>query len=175
MQTRASTPSDFDAILALNEDAVAYLSPLDAARLSLLDRESALHRVVEERGVVVAFLLALREGVAYDSPNYTWFARRYERFLYVDRIVVAGKMRSNGAGSLLYKDLFAFASQSAVPLIACEYDVEPPNAGSARFHARFGFHEVGRQSVAGGRKIVSLQAIDISSNSDAMLERKSAH
>jgi predicted GNAT superfamily acetyltransferase len=40
--------------------------------------------------------------------------------------------------------------------VACEYDVEPPNDASARFHARFGFGEVGRQRLAGGKQ-VSLQ------------------
>ena len=61
---------------------------------------------------------------------------------------------------MLYRELFAFAQRNSVPPITCEYDVEPPNPGSARFHARFGFKEVGRQVVAGGRKVVSLQAVD---------------
>jgi len=45
-----------------------------------------------------------------------------------------------------------------VPVVTCEYDVDPPNPGSERFHTRFGFREVGRQVVAGGKKSVSLQA-----------------
>ncbi|MEZ5478989.1 MAG: hypothetical protein R3E95_16365 [Thiolinea sp.] len=43
--------------------------------------------------------------------------------------------------------------------MSCEYDLEPPNPASARFHAGFGFREVGRQTVAGGKKQVSLQVV----------------
>jgi predicted GNAT superfamily acetyltransferase len=62
-----------------------------------------------------------------------------------------------GADSALYREVFAHASRHMIPVVACEFDVEPPNPASERFHAKFGFVEVGRQSVAGGRKAVSLQ------------------
>jgi predicted GNAT superfamily acetyltransferase len=105
----------------------------------------------------LAFLLAFCEGADYDSPNYLWFAQRYPRFLYVDRIVVATSQQGRGLGALLYRDLFAFARRHEVGTVACEFDVEPPNEASRRFHAGFGFDEVGTQWVAGGRKQVSLQ------------------
>jgi hypothetical protein len=44
--------------------------------------------------------------------------------------------------------------------VAAEFDVDPPNPASARFHAKFGFHEVGRQVVPYGMKEVSMQAAD---------------
>lgn len=161
MQLRSAIPADFKALLALNEESVAYLSPLDEMRLNYLHAEAALHIVAEEHDAVAGFLMALREGSAYDSPNYVWFAERYERFLYVDRVVVARTAKSRGIGSMLYAELFSFAQRTAVPLVACEYDVEPPNVASERFHARFGFREVGRQAVSGGRKVVSLQVVDV--------------
>ncbi len=157
MRIRPATTADFDAILALNEESVAALSPLTPERLAALDACAALHLVVEDDARVIAFLLALREGATYDSPNYRWFALRYERFLYVDRVVVASAARGRGAGALLYRDVFEFAATHAVDLVTCEYDVEPPNPASERFHARFGFREVGRQQLDGG-KLVSLQA-----------------
>lgn len=157
MHLRRATEADFAAILALNAESVACLSPLDESRLARLHAQAAYHRVVADGAQVIAFLLALREGADYDSPNYLWFAHRYPRFLYIDRVVVALPARAKGAGALLYRDLFAFAAATAVPRITCEYDIDPPNAASARFHARFGFREVGSQSVAGGAKRVSLQ------------------
>lgn len=160
MRLRPATPTDFKAVLALNEESVAYLSPLDETRLAHLHAEAALHLVAEEQGAVIGFLIAFRAGCAYDSENYLWFSRRYEQFLYVDRVVVARTAKSRGVGSMLYRELFALAQRNAVPFVTCEYDVEPPNAGSERFHSRFGFKEVGRQVVAGGRKVVSLQAVD---------------
>jgi len=158
---RDATPADFPAILALNEAFVAVLSPLDDARLARLHVQAAWHRVIESDGRIGAFLLAFREGTDYDSPNYRWFAQRYPRFLYVDRIVVDGSTQARGAGSRLYRELHALAVHDAVPLIACEFDIEPPNPASERFHARLGFREVGRQSLHGGRKTVSLQALDV--------------
>lgn len=160
MRIRPATTADFDAILALNEESVAVLSPLSRERLAQLQGEAAVRRVVEADGAVVAFLLAFREGAAYDSPNYRWFASRYERFLYVDRVVVASAARGRGAGALLYRDVFEFAATHSLGLVTCEYDVEPPNPASERFHARFGFREVGRQRLDGG-KLVSLQAAQV--------------
>jgi predicted GNAT superfamily acetyltransferase len=158
---RDATPADFPAVLALNEESVHFLSPLDPARLALLHGQAALHRVVEVDGCIAAFLLAFREGAAYDSPNYRWFAARYERFLYVDRVVVANAFQGRGLGALLYADLFGQARRADAGRVACEFDVDPPNEASRRFHARYGFSEVGAQAVAGGRKTVSLQAVEL--------------
>lgn len=163
MMPRDATAADFPAILALNEAFVSVLSPLDVERLARLHVQAALHRVIEHDGRVEAFLLALREGADYDSPNYRWFAQRHARFLYVDRIVVAGNTQARGAGNRLYRDLHALALRDDVPLITCEFDIEPPNPASARFHARLGFREVGRQQLDGGRKTVSLRALDVTS------------
>ena len=149
---RDATPADFPAILELNQAFVSVLSPLDHAHLARLHAQAARHRVIEQDGRVEAFLLVLREGADYDSPNFRWFAQRHARFLYVDRVVVAGTIQARGAGSTLYRDLLAMAVEQGVPLIACEFDLEPPNPASARFHAKLGFREVGRQALDGGRR-----------------------
>jgi hypothetical protein len=158
---RNATPDDFPAILALNAESVHFLSPLDAARLQHLHAQAAYHRVVEVDGAVAAFLLALREGTDYDSPNYRWFAQHRARFLYIDRIVVDGAARGLGLGAQLYVDIVAFATATGAGQLTCEFDLEPPNPASARFHARHGFREVGRQWLGGGKKQVSLQAREL--------------
>ena len=155
---RPAAIADFAAILALNAESVHFTSPLDAARLQQLHTQAAYHRVVAIGGSVAAFLLAVREGADYDSPNYCWFAQRYREFLYIDRIVVGAAQQGRGLGALLYDDLFAFARASGVAQVTCEFDVDPPNPASAAFHARFGFREVGTQWLGGGKKRVSLQA-----------------
>ena len=108
-------------------------------------------------GQVAAFLLAFREGTGYDSVNYRWFAGRYAHFLYIDRVVVGDAYRGQGLGRLLYDDLFARARHAGVPVVTCEFDIDPPNPVSARFHAAFGFREVGTQAVPPAGKRVSLQ------------------
>src|SRR5476649_2671284 len=80
---RDATPSDWPAILALNQGDVHFLSPLDEARLTQLAAAACYLRVVEEQGTVAAFLLGFAQGAEYDSPNYRWFDARYDTFLYV--------------------------------------------------------------------------------------------
>ena len=148
-------------MLALNAESVRVLSPLDRPRLEALAKEAAVHEVVEVEGRLAAFLLALREGARYDSVNYRWFAQRYPRFLYVDRVVVSAPFRRRGLGRLLYEAAFEQARAHGAPCITCEYDVEPENPASALFHARLGFAEVGRQRLPGNAKCVSLQAMTL--------------
>jgi predicted GNAT superfamily acetyltransferase len=157
LSIRNVTAADYPAVLALNLESEALMSPLDAQRLAALDRESVYHRVACDGEDIVAFLLAFREGADYDSPNYVWFAQHYPRFLYVDRIAVAASHRGRKLGGLLYDDLFAFARERGFAQIACEFYIVPFNEVSSRFHARYGFGEVGTQWVAGGAKQVSLQ------------------
>lgn len=161
MTLRPATPHDFAAILALNLESERFLSPLTPERLAQLHRQADLHQVMEEDRRVVAFVLALREGQDYDSPNYLFFKARYDRFLYVDRVVVAATAQGRGLGHALYDAVFAHASRSQVPWVVCEYDIEPPNPASERFHRGFGFTEVGRQTVTAGQKQVSLQAAPV--------------
>ena len=138
-----------------------YLSPLTPDSLQWLHDAAAYRRVVVDEGEIVAFLLALREGGTYDSLNYCWFAQNYDRFLYIDRVVVSSRSRGVGIGHLLYADLFAFARQSQAARVTCEYDIDPPNEASRRFHEGLGFKDVGTQSVAAGKKRVSLQAVTL--------------
>lgn len=154
---RNVTAADLPAVLALNLESEALMSPLDAQRLAELDRQSVYHRVVCDGDSVVAFLLAFREGADYDSPNYLWFCERYPTFLYVDRIAVAASHRGRKLGGLLYDDLFGFARERGFARIVCEFYIVPFNEASSRFHARYGFGEVGTQWVAGNSKQVSLQ------------------
>jgi uncharacterized protein len=157
---RDAGPSDFPTLLALNAASVDVLSPMDATRLAQLHAQAAHARVACIGGEVLAFLLAFREGADYDSENYRWFDARYPAFLYVDRVVVDATCRGRGLGRSLYEDLIGLARRAALPRVTCEYDIEPLNRASARFHAAFGFHEVATQALAGGKR-VSLQVLDL--------------
>ncbi|BCT92172.1 GNAT family acetyltransferase [Lysobacter helvus] len=155
-RARDAVEADAAAIVALNLESEAVLSPMGAARFERLRAHAAYLRVIEDAGAVVAFLMAFRERADYDSVNYRWFDAHYDAFLYVDRVVVSSACQGRGFGALLYADLFAFARDAGVPRVTCEFDVEPPNEASRRFHARHGFVEVGTQALPGGKR-VSLQ------------------
>jgi len=45
--------------------------------------------------------------------------------------------------------------------ITCEFDIDPPNDASRRFHERFGFSEVGTRSYGEVVKQVSLQMVSV--------------
>ena len=156
---RKAEKRDLNKILELNEESVHFLSPLNMEKLEHLVSQSEVLEVVEVDGEVEAFILTIIEGKDYDSVNYLWFAERYERFLYIDRVVVSVKMHGKGLGGMLYKSIFEYAKQKEIPFVTAEIDINPPNPGSLRFHEKNGFSDVGKQTVADGKKIVSLQAV----------------
>lgn len=161
LHVRDDADPDFERILVLNRMFVQETSALDRERLQHLHALAFHHRVAVVDGDVVAFVLAMRDGAVYANDNFGWFSARYLRFAYVDRIVVDAAASGLGVGRRLYDDLFARARTHGIEIVACEYNLEPPNPASKAFHDRFGFAEVGRQRVAGGSKLVSLQISDI--------------
>jgi len=100
--------------------------------------------------------------------NYLWFAERYRQFIYVDRVVVAPTQQGKRLGQLLYDDLFRFARENRIAAVIREFDIDPPNEPSRRFHSRYGFREVGTQWVADGKKQVSLQVAEVQAKSGAV-------
>jgi uncharacterized protein len=157
---RDATPDDFAIILAVNLVDVAHTSPMDLARLVALDGLSCYHRVACMDGPVAGFLLAIRSGAPYENDNFAWFTRKYQSFVYVDRVVVSPAARGQRLGSLLYEDLFCWARESGIPFVTCEYNIVPANEPSRLFHQKFGFKEQGTQWVANRTKRVSLQTAE---------------
>ncbi|MBZ9873465.1 GNAT family N-acetyltransferase [Mesorhizobium sp. BR1-1-9] len=143
--------SDEAAILALNNEHAAELSWLEPERLSFLLGEAFYARRI---GALEAFIMTFDQGARYDSPNFLWFRERYERFVYVDRVVVAAQARGRGHARLLYQDLFEHATRAGHTLVACEVNADPPNPASDAFHAALGFTEVGDAVIHGGKKAV---------------------
>ena len=156
---RDATAADADRILALNDAEVAQTSAMDHARLEALAALACRFTVADVDGRVIAFLLAMDHAADYDNDNFRWFAARYPRFAYVDRIVVDAAAAGMGVGGRLYRDLFVHARERSLERVVCEYNLDPPNPASKAFHDRFGFVEVGQQRVAGNTKLVSLQQL----------------
>jgi uncharacterized protein len=150
---------DYPAVVMLNDLAVEFTSPMNMERLSYLASLAAYFRVAKSDGQVVAFLLAMKDGVPYQNDNYSWFSSHYQKFLYIDRVVVAGEFQGSGIGTQLYQDIFSYARQEEIPILTCEINAVPPNEVSAAFHARLGFSEVGSQWICEGQKKVSMQAL----------------
>ncbi|MDX1516999.1 MAG: GNAT family N-acetyltransferase [Woeseiaceae bacterium] len=148
--------ADLEDVLSLNEAVVPAVNSLSARQMQHFADIAAYFRVVVDAdGVLAAFLIGLRPGTDYESPNYGWFCRHYEDFGYVDRVAVADHARRFGLASMLYAD-FRASLPDSVTVMTCEVNMKPPNHGSMRFHRRQGFRQVGTQATEGGAKEVAL-------------------
>jgi predicted GNAT superfamily acetyltransferase len=137
-------------LLALNNAHAAQLSWLEPERLQHLIGQAFLARRI---GNLDAFLLTLDQDADYDSPNFLWFRSRHQRFVYVDRIVVAASAQGRGYARRLYQDLFEHAVRAGHHQVFCEVNSSPPNPQSDAFHAALGFAEVGSACIPDGRAV----------------------
>jgi predicted GNAT superfamily acetyltransferase len=153
---------ELDAILALNNAAGSTILPLDGAGIARLAGHASYLRLAEVDGQIAGFLLALREGASYGSPNYRWFSERYSEFVYIDRIVIARSFRRLGLGRVFYADVTSFA-EARVPVLTCEVFLEPRDDISVLFHGTYGFQEVGQQTMTHVNRRVALLAKDLCS------------
>lgn len=147
--------SDLDAVLVLNQSEVPHVGSIDAGRLRWFVDHASYFRVASAGGGLAGYLVGLRPGADYTSPNYRWFCERYDEFAYVDRVAVSAAARRTGIATRLYQD-FAAAMPPAVPVMACEVNVRPPNASSMDFHRRLGFAQVGSLTSESGAKEVAM-------------------
>ena len=160
-RVRPVRQGDLEALVLLNNAAVPAVNALRREDFERFMATVPHFRVAELDEAAVGLMIALGPGLDYDSPNYRWFERRYDAFLYVDRIVVDQAARSAGIGALLYADLEAAARDGGVPRLACEVNLRPANDRSLRFHERLGFRGVGTQDTENGRKTVQLMAREL--------------
>ncbi len=160
MQVPAAVRWDLDpaAVLHLNGTEEIATSHLEPAAL-----ESLLAAAFWARGVDqgrAAFLIALDQAAAYASVNYQWFRQRLDRFVYIDRVVVAASSRGRGLARQLYADLAAAARTAGHTQLTCEVNREPPNPASDALHAALGFRELGQGTLVSG-KVVRYLAWDL--------------
>lgn len=152
---RDAVADDLPEILALNEQAVPAVNSIPMEQLEWFALHAAYFRVADGDGLVAAFLIGLRPGTAYESPNYRWFTRHYDDFAYIDRIAVAEHARRYGLATRLYDD-FRESVGDAVDVMTCEVNLRPPNETSMRFHERYGFRQIASQETDNGAKEVAL-------------------
>lgn len=143
--------NDLDAILALNNAAGIGILPLDTARLRWLYDHAEYFRVAEREGQLLGVLLAFGHDSPYDSRNLRWFAERYPRFLYIDRVIVNREHRGSGVGRALYADVLSYA-EPRYPELCCEVFIQEGMNPALLFHGSFGFHEVGQNMQVDGHR-----------------------
>ena len=154
MQILRIEPNDYDSVLALNAESVPHVNLIGPEELQWFDDNAACVRVAKIADRLAGFLIGLRPGTSYASPNYRWFCDNYQDFAYVDRVAVSAWARRQGVAESLYE---AFAkSQPGAPVMTCEVNIRPKNDGSMQFHERLGFRQVASQETDDGKKEVAL-------------------
>jgi uncharacterized protein len=154
---RTATAADWPSIVALNQAEVPLVGPLaDVDGPWFLSRSDVT--VIERADAIVAVLITLRDGSDYASPNYAWFAVRYDRFAYVDRIVVRADHAGAGLGRVLYDHAVAHAQR---PVLTAEVNLDPPNLRSLEFHRRYGFQQVGEHLDPRNGQTEAMLALDL--------------
>lgn len=146
---------ELDAVLSLNEASIPAVNRISSEQLRWFREHAAYFRVGVDNGELGAFLIGMRPGTVYDSPNYAWFCDHYDDFGYVDRVAVADHARRLGLATRLYHD-FRSTLPEGVDVMTCEVNLKPPNESSMAFHRRLGFRQVGTQDTEGGEKRVAL-------------------
>jgi len=154
---RAVEEADLDDILQLNEASVPEVGRVDLEQMRWFANNAAYFKVALRDGNFAGFLIGLRPGTTYASPNYRWFCDKYDDFGYIDRVAIAGNARRLGLATRLYRD-FQASLPADVSLLTCEVNLVPPNESSMRFHEGFGFRSVGTQTLDGGSKTVAMMA-----------------
>ena len=144
-------------LMSLNNAAVPAVSEVDQTRLRHLIAQSPIALITTSTAdrspeEITGFCLVMGPGADYDSVNFTWFAQRYERFIYLDRVVVDPAHHGQGLGRALYEEVITRA-QSIMPeaeQFCLEVNLRPRNDQSLAFHDRMGFTEVGQQETPYG-------------------------
>lgn len=149
--------ADLEAVLRLNQSEVPHVGSIDIERMHWFADNAAFFRVATREHQIGAYLIGMRPGTSYASPNYRWFCKRYADFAYVDRVAVAESARRTGLASRLYDD-FAASVPASVEIMTCEVNIRPPNESSMRFHRRLGFDQVGSLVAGDGEKEVAMLA-----------------
>lgn len=155
---RDATAADFAAVLALNNAHTPHVNALSDEQFAWLATHAGYFRVAEDAEGLAGFVLCVPSGlVDYWSENYRWFTERFDRFLYLDRVVVAPRARRAGVGRALYADLHRTIA-GAWPRVTLEVNLRPPNPGSVAFHAAMGYVPVGVREYDDGSKAVQMYA-----------------
>ena len=154
------TQGDLEEVWGLNQASVPDVSSVELAEMRWFATHAHYFRVARLEDKLAGFLIGLRPGLSYRSPNYRWFSENYRDFGYIDRVAVSATARRNGVATRLYED-FAASLDAAVSVLTCEVNIRPANESSMRYHERYGFVQVGTQQTEGGKKEVALMEMKI--------------
>jgi hypothetical protein len=157
---QTTTFSELNQILEINQQALPAVSSVTIKEMQHFLEIVDYFKTLKVDNIIRGFLIALTPGKDYQSVNYKWFEKKYNSFMYVDRIVIDPSFQGRGLGTTFYNDLTDF-SKKIVTRITCEVNLKPSNKESMLFHSKYGFKQIDTQFTDGGKKEVSLMKLSI--------------
>ena len=154
MSIRRAKEKDLPSILDLNNREYKWVGKKEIDFFQKY-MDISIFNVFEANERIVGFLMAMDQNTDYDSINFLWFKDKFNKFYYIDRVIVDESMRGKGIASLLYRELIDIKRD--IPLVA-EVSINPSNEGSVIFHDKIGFREVG--TLTSGDKKVRMYYLD---------------
>ena len=151
--------NDFKEILALNTKFESHLSPLDNSKLLFLLKESIFTKSSRVKQKLIGFLITIPPNSVYNSINYNWFNKKYNSFIYIDRICISYEFQRHGLGQYFYDEVKRNFKKTTKRMV-CEVNIFPRNKISESFHMRYGFKEVGKLKSKSSLKVVSLKSYE---------------
>ena len=151
--------NDFKEIIALNTKFESYLSPLDNSKLLFLIKESSFAKSIRVKQKLIGFLITIPPNSVYNSINYNWFNKKYNSFIYIDRVCISNEFQRHGLGQYFYDEVKSNFKKNTKRMV-CEVNIFPRNKISESFHMRYGFKEVGKLKSKNSLKIVSLKSYE---------------
>ena len=129
-------------IFNINESYNPFLGPLKTLdNLIELIQGSNYSIFLTNKKQICAFLVCFRENSQYQSKNYKFFKKRFNRFFYIDRIGVVKGFKNKGLGTFIYNKIDAICLKDSLPICA-EVNIVPLNKESIKFHEKMGFKKV---------------------------------
>ena len=101
---------------------------------------------------LIGFMVCMTEGAKYHSENYKFLSKKFNSFIYADRIAIDKNSRRLGIGNRLYRMI----AEESIPrtVICCEVNTVPKNTVSLKFHDSLGFKACGSKDFADGHSVI---------------------
>lgn len=157
---RSMQPSDYRWALALNNAESPHVNTYNEYNFPRFVELAAWVSVAVQDHKPVGFAILFLPGSTYSSENYRWVAKRYTRFIYLDRILVEPSHRGKGIGKVLYDAAIDFGRRRA-PIVTCAVNEEPPNPEATGFCQKIGFRTLSRNKPEGSKKSTAIMGLDL--------------
>jgi predicted GNAT superfamily acetyltransferase len=154
MSLKIAKLDDPGLLLEINNAAVPDINAIDASKAQWMVEHSVMPGLALLEEKVAGVVIVLSDQAGFDSDYYRWFTARYENFLYIDRVIVAGWARGRGVAKALYQEIGQVAQAREVAVVADVYS-EPPNIPSLNLHRAMGFAEIGTEYMPAVQKTVT--------------------